>query len=213
MNRQAKKKSIWQGLILVMTSLFAGFTPAAGLLTPSDGSLPVLETREHHVDVLIEDGYAITTVEQVFVNPHDRDLESRYLFPVPAHGSVVELTVWIDGQPITGEVLEREKARQLYIVGLLQQWRELRHPLILLTGVGAAVKILVEIDTGQALLTDSAWPSVPVVHAAGFVCGLLSGCGIWISDIIGRRHHGGSLVPYRVGKTIFCIQVIDHSTY
>ena len=114
MNRQAGKKSNWQGLILVTVSLFAGFTQAAGLLTPSDGSLPSLEIRDHHVEVVIEDGYAITTVEQVFVNPHDRDLEAQYSFPVPAHGSVVELTVWIDGQPVTGEVLEREQARQLY---------------------------------------------------------------------------------------------------
>ena len=63
---------------------------------------------------VIEDGYAITTVEQVFVNPHDRDMEARYSFPVPAHGTVVELTVWIDGHPVTGEVLERGKARKLY---------------------------------------------------------------------------------------------------
>ncbi|MEN8106446.1 MAG: VIT and VWA domain-containing protein [Pseudomonadota bacterium] len=114
MNRQTGRKSIWQGLIVLTASLFAGFTPAAGLLTPSDGSLPVLEIRDHHVDVVIEDGYAITTVEQVFINPHARDLEARYSFPVPAHGSVVELTVWIDGQPVTGEVLEQEQARQLY---------------------------------------------------------------------------------------------------
>ena len=33
---------------------------------------------------------------------------------MPAHGTVVELTVWIDGQPVTGEVLEQEQARQLY---------------------------------------------------------------------------------------------------
>jgi len=114
MNRQTGKKSIWQGLILVSASLFAGFTQAAGLLTPGDGSLPALEIRDHHVEVVIEDGYAITTVEQVFVNPHDRDLEAQYSFPVPAHGSVAELTVWIDGQPVTGEVLERKQARQLY---------------------------------------------------------------------------------------------------
>jgi len=61
MNRQAGKKSNWQGLILVTVSLFAGFTQAAGLLTPSDGSLPSLEIRDHHVEVVIEDGYAITT--------------------------------------------------------------------------------------------------------------------------------------------------------
>ena len=114
MNRQTGMKSIWRGLILVMATLSGGFTQAAGLLTPSDGSLPALEIRDHQVEVVIEDGYAITTVEQVFINSHDRDLEARYSFPVPVHGSVVELTVWIDGKPVTGEVLEREQARQLY---------------------------------------------------------------------------------------------------
>jgi len=114
MNRQTGKKSIWQGFILLTAFLLSGFTQAAGLLTPGDGSLPALEIRDHHVDVVIEDGYAITTVEQVFVNPHDRDLEAQYSFPVPAHGSVVELTVWIDGLPVTGEVLEQAQARQLY---------------------------------------------------------------------------------------------------
>jgi len=101
-------------LALLATLLFAGATQAAGLLAPSDGSLPALEIRDHRVDVLIEDGYAITTVEQVFVNPHARDLEALYSFPLPAHGTVVELTVWIDGRPVTGEVLEREDARRLY---------------------------------------------------------------------------------------------------
>jgi Ca-activated chloride channel family protein len=100
-------------LWLVLT-MQAGIALAAGLLTPSDGSLPTLEIRDHSVDVLIEDGYAITTVEQVFFNPHGQDLEARYSFPVPAHGAVAELTVWIDGRPIVGEVLEREQARELY---------------------------------------------------------------------------------------------------
>jgi len=70
----------------------------------------------------------------------------------------------------------------LLIVGLLQLWRDLRHPLILLTGVSAAVKILVEINAGQALLTQTAWPSVPVVHAVGFLCGLVLGWRFWITD-------------------------------
>lgn len=113
MNRLLGKWSF--GRLLVLAAVLAGgHAQAAGLLTPSDGSLPALEIRDHRVEVVIEDGYAITTVEQVFTNPHDRDLEAQYSFPVPAHGSVVELTVWIDGRPVTGEVLEREKARQLY---------------------------------------------------------------------------------------------------
>jgi len=61
----------------------------------------------------------------------------------------------------------------LLIIGLLQLWLDIRHPLVVLTGIGAAVKILVEINSGQALLTQTAWSSVPMVHAVGFLCGLL----------------------------------------
>ena len=87
---------------------------AAGLLTPADSGLPALELRDHDVRVVIQDGYAITTIEQVFRNPHERDLEAIYSFPVPERGSVSEFTVWIDGKPVTGEVVEREKAREIY---------------------------------------------------------------------------------------------------
>ena len=62
----------------------------------------------------IEDGYAITRVEQVFHNPHARDLEAIYSFPVPEKGSVAEFTLWIDGKPVTGEVLEKQEARKVY---------------------------------------------------------------------------------------------------
>ena len=87
---------------------------AAGLLTPVDSSLPKLEIREHHVDVVIEDGYATTTVEQVFGNPNNVDLEAVYSFPVPEKAAVGEFTFWIDGQAVSAEVLEKEQAREDY---------------------------------------------------------------------------------------------------
>ncbi len=102
------------GLILMILMLMAAPGWSAGLLTPVDGSLPPLQIRDHQIRVVIEDGYAITTVEQVFHNPHDRDLEALYSFPLPEKASLAELTLWIDGQPVVGEVLEREQARQLY---------------------------------------------------------------------------------------------------
>ncbi len=87
---------------------------AAGLLTPASSNLPVLEIKDHKVKVVIEDGYAITTVEQVFHNPHATDLEAIYSFPVPEKAAISEFTMWIDGNPIHGEVLEKKKARQVY---------------------------------------------------------------------------------------------------
>ncbi len=107
-------KKLHQGMLFAALFLLGTLAQAAGLLQPSDGSLPPLEIRDHQVEVIIEDGYAITTVEQVFHNPHGQDLEARYSFPVPEHGSVAELTLWIDGKPVIGEVLEREQAKQVY---------------------------------------------------------------------------------------------------
>jgi Ca-activated chloride channel family protein len=101
-------------LVLLIGMLMGASSHAAGLLTPSDGSLPPLDLKSHHVTVVIEDGYAVTTVEQVFHNPHPRDLEAIYSFPVPEHGAVGEFTLWIDGKPVTGEVLEKQEARRIY---------------------------------------------------------------------------------------------------
>jgi Ca-activated chloride channel family protein len=87
---------------------------AAGLMTPANASLPELAIKRHHVNVVIEDGYAITTVDQAFFNPNDQALEAIYSFPVPEKAAVGEFTYWIDGKPVTGEVVEKEKARTIY---------------------------------------------------------------------------------------------------
>ncbi|MEO1080993.1 MAG: VIT and VWA domain-containing protein [Pseudomonadota bacterium] len=98
-------------LIAVLCPISAN---AAGLLTPANSGLGALAIKAHEVDVVIEDGYAITTVEQIFANPHDHALEAIYSFPIPEKAAVGEFTYWIDGQPVSGEVLEREQARDLY---------------------------------------------------------------------------------------------------
>ena len=68
---------------LCVAALWSTPNYAAGLMTPMGSNLPPFEIREHHVDVVIEDGYAITSVEQVFSNPNNTDLEAIYSFPVP----------------------------------------------------------------------------------------------------------------------------------
>ena len=85
---------------------------AAGLLKSANGV--ALEIKTQDVNVVIEDGYATTKVEQVFHNPHAQDLEAVYSFPVPQKAAVAEFTLWIDGKPVTGEVLERKQAQQVY---------------------------------------------------------------------------------------------------
>jgi Ca-activated chloride channel family protein len=99
------------GLGLAIASLApAG---AVGLLSPANDA-PQLDLRNHQVNVVVEDGYAITTIRQTFANPHAADLEATYSFPVPRDAAVSEFTYWIDGKPVTAEVLEKQKAREIY---------------------------------------------------------------------------------------------------
>ncbi len=107
--RFAASASVLVGLLVATQNVFA-----AGLLSPADGSAPPLVLQDQSVRVVVEDGYAITTVDQVFRNPHAKDFEAIYSFPVPNKAAVSGFTYWIDGKPVTGEVLPKEKARNLY---------------------------------------------------------------------------------------------------
>lgn len=109
-----KRVSLIRNLCLAVVLLGSSLVNAAGLLKPANSGLPDLEIREHHVDVVIEDGYVTTTVEQVFHNPNATDLEAIYSFPVPESAAVGEFIYWINGSPVIGEVVEKQKARQIY---------------------------------------------------------------------------------------------------
>ncbi|MEM7223982.1 MAG: VIT and VWA domain-containing protein [Pseudomonadota bacterium] len=111
---QALRKGLVAAVAAMAGLLLASQVQAAGLLSPADGSAPPLELRDHQVRVVVEDGYAVTTIEQVFANPHGRDFEARYSFPVPEKAAVANFSYWIDGKEVIGEVLPKAKARQVY---------------------------------------------------------------------------------------------------
>ncbi len=100
--------------LAIAVAVPAATASAAGLMTPAGSTLPQLDLRDHTVKVVIEDGYAITTIEQLFANPNGTDLEAVYSFPVPQKAAVSEFTYWIDGKPVTGEIVEKQRARKIY---------------------------------------------------------------------------------------------------
>jgi Ca-activated chloride channel family protein len=73
-----------------------------------------LEIKYHHVDVKINDQIAETHVDQVFYNPTDRAVEGTYIFPLPLDAAVSDFVLWVDGEPVSGEVLNVEEARDIY---------------------------------------------------------------------------------------------------
>lgn len=86
----------------------------AGLLKPVEAADAGAFIKSHAVEVTINNGFAQTVVEQVFGNHTDRDFEAIYSFPVPKQASLSEISLWIDGQEIIGEVIEKETARKIY---------------------------------------------------------------------------------------------------
>lgn len=73
-----------------------------------------LTIRYHHVTVNIEEQVAITRVDQIFYNPNDWEVEGDYVFPVPRGATINNFALWIDGEPIEGEILDAETARKTY---------------------------------------------------------------------------------------------------
>ncbi|PNU18967.1 VWA domain-containing protein [Geothermobacter hydrogeniphilus] len=98
---------------LLLTLAFAAPGLAAGLLKPLNGGSPLAITS-HQVEVVINNGFARTEIDQTFSNPADAPLEALYTFPLPKQASLSELSMWVAEQERIGEVVEKEKARQLY---------------------------------------------------------------------------------------------------
>ena len=73
-----------------------------------------LEVTFHKVDVRIRDQVAVTSIDQEFYNPNDRELEGTYLFPVPKGAQIDKFTMEIGGKQVEAELLPADKARQIY---------------------------------------------------------------------------------------------------
>ena len=73
-----------------------------------------LTIKYHRVTVDIKDQVATTRVDQVFINENSWTAEGTYVFPLPDGAAVSEFIMWVDGTPVTGEILEADEARRIY---------------------------------------------------------------------------------------------------
>lgn len=100
-------------LLLFLATISSSQSFAAGLLVPTDGS-STIAMKTHHVNVVINNGFAKTEVDQVFFNTGQKDLEALYRFPVPEKASLSEVSLWVNEKELIGEVLPKENAKKAY---------------------------------------------------------------------------------------------------
>ena len=108
------KKQIIRFVLIVALATAASLSHAAGILTPTGSQHKPIQIRDHHVNVVINNGFAMTEVQQTFYNPNAEHLEALYSFPLPQSASLSEVTIYAGEREIHGEVLEKQKARQIY---------------------------------------------------------------------------------------------------
>ncbi len=102
-------------LLLLLSAPLAHGDGLIVLHPPRQGVTPVpLSVKYHHVDTVIRDHFATTTVDQIFVNPNNMRLEGTYIFPLPEDAAISKMSMWIDGQEVEGEILPRDEAVKIY---------------------------------------------------------------------------------------------------
>ncbi|MBI4603257.1 MAG: VWA domain-containing protein [Planctomycetes bacterium] len=80
---------------------------------PVRPNFPRQGTR-HRVEVEIDENVARTRVDESFYNPNDAQLEGVYMFPLPPEAAVSGFAMKMGGREVSGEILEKGKARELY---------------------------------------------------------------------------------------------------
>jgi Vault protein inter-alpha-trypsin domain/von Willebrand factor type A domain len=84
------------------------------LVADVDGRNVPLRLGFHHVEVVIRDQIAETTITESFVNATSRTLEGEFVFPLPAGASVSGFGMWIDDELVMADLVERKRAREIY---------------------------------------------------------------------------------------------------
>jgi Ca-activated chloride channel family protein len=102
--------------ILTAALVLAAALPALaqGIVIPNEPDLPPLALQRHKVRVEIDRQAATTTVEQVFVNNTERQLEAQYVFPIPKGAAMSKFTMIVNGKEQAGQIVEKNEARRVY---------------------------------------------------------------------------------------------------
>lgn len=88
-------------------------TPMPRISRPIHSWMP-FRVKSQRLEVEISDGVAETMIEQVFINESRGPSEGTYMFPIAENAGVHAFTMWMNGKEVTGELLDADRARQIY---------------------------------------------------------------------------------------------------
>ncbi|HAT09314.1 MAG TPA: hypothetical protein DCS97_01670 [Planctomycetes bacterium] len=184
---------------VLATACLIGNAQAAASIIADGGLGGMLDIVDHRVEVTVDHSIATTRVTQVFRNREDRTIEALWTFPVPKAASVSNFSMWIGGVEMVGEVVEKQRARQIYESykqtrkdpGLLEQSDHKTFDLRIFP-IAARAEQRIEITYQQELDIDHDWATYvyPLAMADGRVANGNSTAGT-----LGFTFAARSLIP------------------
>jgi Ca-activated chloride channel family protein len=99
---------------LIVCAAATSSARAAGTLAPAGAGYDPMRIVDHHVEVLIDNGFARTEVTQVFLNPNPDAVEAIYTLPLPDGAALSEITIRAGDRTLYGEVVLRDEAQSIY---------------------------------------------------------------------------------------------------
>ncbi|MHC4449210.1 MAG: VIT domain-containing protein [Planctomycetota bacterium] len=152
-------------LLLGLLALPAWPNPNEAPVEESDRPLSTagqLTIRDHLVEVVLNNGFATTTVKQVLENTGGQAKEAVWSMPLPREAALCELSFEIAGKRVIGEVVEVQRAREIYEeekadgrdAGLAEK-KDYRYYQVSLTRVPAGGRVEAHVVYIQALDIES----------------------------------------------------------
>ncbi len=96
----------------VMCGLSATAHAAGTLKDTASGQYA--EIVDHHVEVVLDNGFARTKVTQVFRNTNNAPIDAIYEFPIPENAALSQMKIVIGDRVMNGKVLPRDQAQKIY---------------------------------------------------------------------------------------------------
>ena len=103
--------------LILLTAAYSSVSADGALIVRPEPWMPprpAVGVKYHLVDVTINDPIAITKVDQVFVNPFDREIEADYIFPIPENALIRRFIAYLGGVKMEAELLDAVQARRIY---------------------------------------------------------------------------------------------------
>lgn len=123
---------------------------------------PVLKSVD--ISGEVKNNIARTRITQVFHNPNPRPVEADFYFPVPDGADITDFVLYMNGKPVKGEVLNKDKARETYrdIVRRLRdpglvEWSEKNLFRVRIFPIPAHGDQKLEIELTEALTADQGY--------------------------------------------------------